>query len=80
MYRVHDVNQMLQENQRKSLTKSRFRTDAELAIEGSSYDMGSCMAECYENPNSFEALERRIKALILASSHAPAASINNPHQ
>ena len=37
------------------------------------------MAECYENLNSFEALERRIKALIMASSHAPVASINNPH-
>ena len=78
-YRVHDANQMLRDNQRKSLTESRFRTDAELAMEGSSYDMGSCMAECYDNLYSFEALERRIKALIMASSHAPVALFNNPY-
>ena len=72
-YRVHDANQMLRDNQNKILTKSRFRSDAELAMEGSSYDMGSCITECYEYLDSFEKLESRIKALNMASSHAPAA-------
>ena len=65
-YRVHDVNSILDLDQRTILKKNEFRTDAEFARSGYSRDITNYMDECYIPIKSFDELEAKIRSLLQA--------------